>query len=201
MAKRSLLCYVLAFPPSHVCSLVNTRCIFYRIRANRADPDNFTLCPVLDFANHSNGGSCIFPVVDSGIWSVVSKKPLKHFTFFGPSQEAIPEGQELFLQYGDHSNSFLFAEYGFVNEVPDGATKGGAYAGQVDVQELVEELFAEWGPVGIRMKSALQDEGYWGYVPPAYIWSTKQVANHICINLAVTGRSIVRQLPHMLRTG
>ncbi|KAI1795938.1 SET domain-containing protein [Ganoderma leucocontextum] len=141
---------------------VNTRCIFYRIRANRADPDNLTLCPVLDFANHSNCRTHIFPVIDSEVWGVVTKKPSKYFVFFGPSQDPIVKGQELYLQYGDHSNSFLFSEYGFVNGFSEGAHKSGAYSGQVDVQELVEGLFVEKGSLGTRMKSTLEDEGYWG---------------------------------------
>ncbi len=168
MAKWSLLRYVLALPPSHVYFSVNTRCIFYRIRANRADPDNFTLCPVLDFANHSDGRTQIFPAIDSEVWGAVVKKPSKYFVFSGPSQDAIARGQELYLQYGAHPNSFLFSEYGFVNGVPEGAIKDGAYAGQVDVQELVEALFAEQGSLGTRMKSALEDEGYWRYVSPGW---------------------------------
>ncbi|TBU50703.1 SET domain-containing protein [Dichomitus squalens] len=142
--------------------LVNTRCIFYRIRANRADPDNFTLCPVLDFANHYHGQTHIFPVIDSEPWSAETKKLPKYFTFFSPSQEGLTKGQELYLRYGSHSNSLLFAEYGFVNVVPGGAIKSGEYPGEVDVEELVEYQFTEKGSLGARMKSALEDEGYWG---------------------------------------
>lgn len=127
---------------------------------------------MLDFANHSNGRTHIFPVVDSEVWGAVVKKPSKYFIFFGPSQDTVAEGQELYLQYGDHPNAFLFSEYGFVNEIPEGAIESGVYSGQVDVQELVEELFAGRGPLGVQMRSALEDEGYWGYVSPR--WSTNQ---------------------------
>ena len=145
-------------------SLVNTRCIFYRIRANRADPDNFTLCPVLDFANHNHNRADIHPVIDSEGWGVVARKPPKYFVFFGPSQNGLCRGQELYLQYGSHSNNLLFSEYGFINQIPEGAIKDDEYPGQVEVDELVEQLFAEKGLPGTRMKSALENEGYWGYV-------------------------------------
>ncbi|TFK92414.1 SET domain-containing protein [Polyporus arcularius HHB13444] len=141
---------------------VNTRCIFWRIQPTLSDQDNFTLCPVLDFANHNSGHSHIFPVVDSDIWGGVAKKPPKYFVFFGPSQGAVSEGQQLYLQYGTHSNAFLFSEYGFVNDFPEGAVASGAYAGEVDVHELVEELFAQKALLGSRLKEVLTDEGYWG---------------------------------------
>ncbi|KAI0748057.1 SET domain-containing protein [Daedaleopsis nitida] len=141
---------------------VNTRCIFYRIRSTLSDLDNFTLCPVLDFANHSNGPTQIFPVVDSEAWAVVTKKYPKYFLFFGPSRDAVSSGQELYLQYGKHSNSFLLTEYGFVNQVADGVIRSGAYAGEVDVQELVEELFAQNTSLGSRLRVVLEEEGYWG---------------------------------------
>ncbi|KAI0721711.1 SET domain-containing protein [Cerioporus squamosus] len=140
----------------------NTRCIFYRIQPALSDPDNFALCPILDFANHHIGRTHIFPVVDSDVWGGVAKKPPKYFLFFGPSQEAIRQGEQLYLQYGTHSNAFLFSEYGFVNDIPDGAIASGAYGGEVDVQELVEELFADKTSLGPRLKKALMNEGYWG---------------------------------------
>ena len=148
--------------PSHGYPAVNTRCIFYRIQPKLSDPDNFTLCPVLDLANHSSGRTHIFPVVDSEVWGEVAKKPPKYFVFYGPSEEPVQQGQQLYLRYGAHSNAFLFTEYGFVNEVIDDAITNNTYAGEVDVQELVEGVFAEKGSLGIRLKEILMDEGYWG---------------------------------------
>ncbi|KAI0807377.1 SET domain-containing protein [Fomes fomentarius] len=140
---------------------VNTRCIFYRIRPALSDPDNFALCPILDFANHSPGQTHIFPVIDSEVWAVISKKSPKNFIFFGPSSTSVSSGQELYLQYGAHPNSFLFSEYGFVNRIPDGAIIAGEYSGEVDVQDPVEELVAK-SPLGPRFKSILEAKGYWG---------------------------------------
>ena len=77
MAERSLVFLVTAHLASHANPPVNTRCIFYRIQPNLSDPDNFTLCPILDFANHSHGKTYIFPVIDSEIWEFVAKKTPK----------------------------------------------------------------------------------------------------------------------------
>lgn len=150
-------------PVSHGNSSVNTRCIFYRLRSTLADSGNFTLCPVLDFANHNYGRTHIFPVIDSEIWGVVAKKTPKHYLFLGPSKDAISQGQELYLQYGNHCNAFLFSEYGFVNTIRADDIASGSYAGEVDVQELVEILFAENAMVS-QLKPILESEGYWGYV-------------------------------------
>ncbi|KAI9064369.1 SET domain-containing protein [Trametes sanguinea] len=149
---------------------VNTRCIYYRLRQNRSDPDNFTLCPILDFANHGPEVTHIFPVVESDIWDVtIPRAPssLKRaktdpFVFFGPSDSGVPSGQELLLKYGAHSNRFLFVEYGFVNSFDEGAALDGRYPGEVDVQELVEDLIAQVGPAKALIKSTLEEAGYWG---------------------------------------
>ena len=117
---------------------------------------------MLDFANHYHGRTHIFPVVDNTVWGGVSKKPPKHYVFLGPSQDPITRGQELYLQYGAHSNSFLFAEYGFANNITSRDSISGDYPGEVDVEELVEALFADHS-LSSRLKSVLDSEGYWGY--------------------------------------
>ncbi|KAJ7155984.1 hypothetical protein C8R43DRAFT_1125888 [Mycena crocata] len=40
---------------------VNTRCIYHRLKSKRSHPDNLTLCPILDFANHTVTGPCMKP--------------------------------------------------------------------------------------------------------------------------------------------
>ncbi|OSD01579.1 SET domain-containing protein [Trametes coccinea BRFM310] len=149
---------------------VNTRCIYYRLRQNRSDPDNFTLCPILDFANHGPELTHIFPVVESDIWDVtiprapgsVKRAKTEPFVFFGPSDFSVPEGQELLLKYGAHSNRFLFIEYGFVNSFDEGAVLSGRFPGEVDVQELVEDLIDQAGPLKSQIRSTLHRAGYWG---------------------------------------
>ncbi|KAH9946169.1 SET domain-containing protein [Epithele typhae] len=139
---------------------VNTRCIYYRLRNSKSDPDNLTLCPVLDFANHSHGRTHIYPVIDSDIWSTVTMKTTESFIFLGSSQSRIAEGQELYLQYGGHSNAFLFAEYGFVNSVNAEDMHEG-YPGEVDVEEILAPMLAEKSP-RTSLRSVLEAEGYWG---------------------------------------
>ncbi|EIW60445.1 SET domain-containing protein [Trametes versicolor FP-101664 SS1] len=149
---------------------VNTRCIFCRLEQSPSHPDNFTLCPILDFANHGTGLTHIFPVTDSDIWG----SPKHHrrdsraqartsmFTFLGSSDYGLAEGQELLLKYGAHPNRFLFTEYGFVNPLTDGAVATSTYSAEVDVQDLVEELIEKTGSVAPLIKSTLDEGGYWG---------------------------------------
>ncbi|KAI8998695.1 SET domain-containing protein [Trametes punicea] len=148
---------------------VNTRCIYYRLRQSRSDPDNFTMCPILDFANHGPARTHIFPVIESDIWDVTTPRApgsklsdTDTFVFFGPSDYLVPKGQELLLHYGSHSNCFLFAEYGFVNSFPDGAIASGIFVGEVDLQDFIEEMIERAGPNGSLIKSTLQAAGYWG---------------------------------------
>ncbi|KAI0362021.1 SET domain-containing protein [Trametes cingulata] len=148
---------------------VNTRCIYYRIRQNKADPDNFTLCPILDFANHGSGRTHIFPVISADIWGLTEdsgqgnrrRRRTDSYTFLGPSGYSLSAGDELLLKYGAHSNRFLFTEYGFVNPLKD-VTSSSEYSGEVDVQDLVEDLIRQAGSVGPIIKSTLEEAGYWG---------------------------------------
>jgi hypothetical protein len=64
-------------------------------------------------------------------------------------------GEELCLTYGQHSNSTLFVEYGFVAPCAPNDARA-----QVDVQDLVEPMFT--GNDGDTKKKMLQDSGYWG---------------------------------------
>ncbi|KAI0374821.1 SET domain-containing protein [Pilatotrama ljubarskyi] len=131
---------------------VNTRCIYYRIRQNQSDPDNFTLCPILDFANHGTGRTHIFPVISADIWGLAEdsgqatrrRRRTDSFTFLGPSGYGLSAGDELLLKYGAHSNRFY------------------DYSGEVDVQDLVEDLITRTGSVGPLIKSTLEEAGYWG---------------------------------------
>lgn len=68
----------------------------------------------------------------------------------------------MFLQYGKHSNRVLFVEYGFVNTFSKKDIVDGQFDGEVNVQDLVEELFHARDAVGEWMKTVLVEEGYWG---------------------------------------
>jgi len=84
------------------------------------------------------------------------------FSFLASEEVAIEPGEEIYLTYGSHSNRTLFIEYGFVNNVTQESIQSGEYPGEVDVQQVIEELFLSQGTVGAWMKEVLQDEGYWG---------------------------------------
>ncbi|KAG1756803.1 uncharacterized protein EDB91DRAFT_1233525 [Suillus paluster] len=139
---------------------VNTRCIYYRLKPSKEDPDNLTLCPILDFANHTPNGLHMTPVPsEADIWDTAPVKPIgKGFRFVSPADESVQEGEEIFLTYGAHPNRTLFIEYGFVNK---SSAEPDVTDGEVDVQDVVESLILDQKS-GAFVKSVLEDEGYWG---------------------------------------
>jgi len=143
---------------------VNTRCIYHRLKASRSDPDNITLCPILDFANHNPILPHALPSPsDAGIWNTAPRSKLgDDFTLMSPANSNIEQGQELYLCYGAHANRTLFVEYGFVNEFSARILSRGEFHGEVDVQELVEHLFDQREAIGKWMRGTLENEGYWG---------------------------------------
>ncbi|KAJ7046763.1 hypothetical protein C8F04DRAFT_1061658 [Mycena alexandri] len=135
---------------------VNTRCIYHRLKSTRSHPDNLTLCPILDFGNHTVAGPCMTPRLSDAERSNTAPIPRlgDPLTLLSPDTPTKP-GEELYLTYGAHPNRTLFVEYGFV--VP--CTSDDSRA-EVEVQDLVEPLFdTDDGAVKRKM---LQDCGYWG---------------------------------------
>ncbi|KAF9477385.1 SET domain-containing protein [Pholiota conissans] len=145
---------------------VNTRCVYHRLMKSRSDPDNMTLCPILDFANHAeNPPYCIPLPTKSEIWNtgpLGKGKFGEKFVLLSPSPSTTSAGSEIYLRYGPHSNATLFSEYGFV--LPHDTTGFGedGYIGEFELLEPVEALFKERGVVGVWMKEILVAEGYWG---------------------------------------
>lgn len=142
---------------------VNTRCVYYQIKASRSDPDNLTMCPILDFANHTNTSKCMSLIpAEPKPWSTPSLgKSIGDLAFLSP-RCVIQEGEEVTLCYGAHSNLKLFVEYGFVNETSEAAVSSDEHDGEVDVQDIVEQLFQARGTLGLWMKNKLEENGYWG---------------------------------------
>ncbi|KAG1789836.1 uncharacterized protein HD556DRAFT_758690 [Suillus plorans] len=138
---------------------VNTRCIYYRLKASKEDPDNLTLCPILDFANHTpNRLHSMTPAPsEADIWDSAPVKQIG-FRFLSPADASVQEGEEIFLAYGAHPNRTLFVEYGFVNESLGNVE---ITDGEVDVQDVVDSLILDHKS-GVFVKSVLEDEGYWG---------------------------------------
>jgi hypothetical protein len=81
---------------------------------------------------------------------------------FQAPRDGLQEGEEIFLCYGAHANRTLFVEYGFVNELPEPTATSDDFNGDVDIQDIVEQLFEDKGALGSWMKAILEDNGYWG---------------------------------------
>jgi len=138
---------------------VNTRCVYHRLTKSRSDPDNMTLCPILDFANHSSRPPYAIPKpVQAELWDTASSPKRnfgENFGLLSPSMTTTASNTELFLKYGAHSNPTLFTEYGFV-------TDKGPAGGEVELDEVIATLFNTRGSLGSWMKEILLVEGYWG---------------------------------------
>jgi len=139
---------------------VNTRCIHYRIDPSLSSPKNMTLCPVLDFANHTPRHSDIVPVLRSSEHSYALGGD---YVFKASPEHKLLGGSEIFLCYGGHANRTLFTEYGFVNKWEEGTVENGPFDGEVDVQDLVEGILRQADPATAgQTKQVLEEEGYWG---------------------------------------
>lgn len=123
-----------------------------------------TLCPILDFANHTTGPRHTLPLLPRFRGRKSVKQTSHNFTLLAPASiETLPD-EELFLTYGAHANQTLFVEYGFVNRPEGLALSDQDNNKEADVQEAVERLFKDRGHLGTWMKQQLIDEGYWGCV-------------------------------------
>ncbi|KAF9464681.1 hypothetical protein BDZ94DRAFT_1215871 [Collybia nuda] len=144
---------------------VNTRCVYHQLMPSQSHSDNLTLCPILDFANHTTGKIRMTTLSQAheGFRNIIGG----NFTLLTPSSIVTQEHDELYLMYGAHSNRKLFVDYGFVNRTLDGG-------GEVDIQEPIQALFTGRGDLGKWMKYQLVESGYWGdwtlhsYPPPAH---------------------------------
>lgn len=125
-----------------------------------------TLCPILDFANHTYKENSMHPgPTMADIWdsapSLSSKRQFgEDFFLLSPSNATVNVGEQLFLRYGMHANSTLFAEYGFVNTI-DWSNPDDTFSGEVEVDHFVKTLFETKVEVGKWAKNILIEEGYW----------------------------------------
>ncbi|KAK9241118.1 hypothetical protein V1525DRAFT_393753 [Lipomyces kononenkoae] len=83
---------------------VNSRCLYYYMSEARTSNDCMTLAPLVDFLNHSDEEHCSLQVSDAG-------PAMKFFSLV--TTRAYDIGEEIYLSYGAHTNSFLLCEYGF----------------------------------------------------------------------------------------
>ncbi|KAK9381694.1 uncharacterized protein V2V93DRAFT_194614 [Kockiozyma suomiensis] len=88
---------------------VNSRCLYYKMVEARTANDCMTLAPFIDFLNHTDEEHC-----EIGVYEKRTKKTGPAKKVFGLwSTRDYAAGEEVYLCYGPHTNSFLLCEYGF----------------------------------------------------------------------------------------
>ena len=141
---------------------MNTRCLYDDLGLEK--DDNMSLCPVFDFANHAWFQPTMEPLragkTEDGQRSSGGKGNLDLVCV--SCDRSIAHDQEVTLRYGWHSNRTLFVEYGFVNAIRSEELMSGVFPGEVNVQDIVTDLFDQQGDVGTFVKKTLDVEGYWG---------------------------------------
>ena len=121
---------------------VNTRSVYHDLIQNQRNPDNLSLCPILDLANHH---------FDDG--RATTRHPIP--TFHSPSECHLKQGDEVFLKYGTHSNPFLFQHYGFVCD--------GEMEKSISVDDAFDRviLSVRSAKSRERIEALLQEADYW----------------------------------------
>lgn len=132
--------------------LVNTRGIYLRLKSNQSDPDNITLCPILDMANHSSHLPHMSPRPPT--------TPLRSMTFISPAEVPLKADEQVYLKYGSHSNRILFSEYGFLLPITAEAMRRGEMDGELDIFDFLQALFSRTNLD--FLKGTLEVENYWG---------------------------------------
>ncbi|XP_006458144.1 hypothetical protein AGABI2DRAFT_199465 [Agaricus bisporus var. bisporus H97] len=143
---------------------VNTRSIYHRLCEKRSDPDNMTMCPILDFANHSNQPEHTYPQLSHAeVWDQAPSKSMgDDFVLLSPKERTSSAREEVFLRYGPHPNRTLFVEYGFVRGTGSNTLENNSLDCEADLLRHISALFAKRGIVGKWMEELLRTEGYWG---------------------------------------
>lgn len=131
-----VVCAIIYQLSNSIDGVVNTRSLYMDIFRRKLPLSNLTLCPLIDFANHTSSVD-----LPRAKWKDAPKsarddrgrgEPLKPYNYvFLPPDQIMEEGDELFLRYGEHNNGNLFSEYGFVDE---GASQ------EADVSDVVNDI-------------------------------------------------------------
>ena len=138
--------------------IVNTRCIYLAVEPQGGIDENLSLVPFVDFANHTSDHeqSCRFTFnYRNDVKHDDLGRPLapEFGRLISPSC-AVKKDQELFLNYGQHSNSYLMEEYGFV--LPRTTPLD---PGDVILDHYLEPLLLARASL---CKELLERWGYWG---------------------------------------
>lgn len=123
-----------------------------------------TMCPILDFANHTNHLPHTYPRPSQAELrnQAPSNSIGEDFVLLSPKDKTLSPGEEVFLKYGAHSNQTLFTEYGFINHLDTEALRDGRVDCEADVLWRMRRFFAKRGNIGKWMEELLRREGYWG---------------------------------------
>jgi hypothetical protein len=140
--------------------LVNTRCVFHRLEPSSSHENNMTLCPLLDFLNHTNLARRSVTLANAAY-----RRP-RNMTLTTPAT-VFDAGEELYLKYGSHPNRTLFVEYGFIiggKELPaTDELELDAPLLEADIQTEIEDLLHLLPSSQFELiKTTLEKEGYWG---------------------------------------
>ncbi|CUA73864.1 hypothetical protein RSOLAG22IIIB_01385 [Rhizoctonia solani] len=127
---------------------VNTRCLYHDLNFVNSS-DNVTMCPILDFANHTSVYSLSITQDEFALGDGM--------TFL--TSTPIKEGNQIFLRYGPHSNAFLFSEYGFV--LPLNIEDTHLTDGEILIDPDMEELLRKTKDF-MPKEELLKDRNYWG---------------------------------------
>ena len=86
--------------------LINSRTFYHEGDGSEAYPahDRLALLPLADFFNHADSGCKV--TYDAESYTITTDREYK-------------SGEEIYISYGEHTNDFLLAEYGFIPNVED----------------------------------------------------------------------------------
>ena len=101
----------------HIYFVINSRCLYAEVPLKVEDPmNNFTLVPYVDFLNHiCEVDLHCYPQLNIQLKSEGEKSiGIGQFSIRCGEHSYENINEELFLNYGAHSNDFLLNEYGFV---------------------------------------------------------------------------------------
>ncbi|KEP55132.1 RuBisCO LSMT substrate-binding protein [Rhizoctonia solani 123E] len=127
---------------------VNTRCLYHDLGFVQSS-ENVTMCPILDFANHTSMYSLS---ITQGEFALGDEMAFSTST-------PVKEGDQIYLRYGPHSNAFLFCEYGFV--LPLDVKDARIADGEIVIDSDVEELLRNANDFKLK-EELLKDRNYWG---------------------------------------
>lgn len=140
----------------------NSRCVYMDL-GYAQHPDNFTLAPLLDMANHTAVPWLECKVrydVRGGLELLAPSQPRPERA----GRQGWRKGDEVCITYGAHANTTLLAEYGFVLPAdlhPDDAYYTGNRYNDVLLDEAIITLLDTQGDVGQWKRELLESEGYW----------------------------------------